>query len=80
MKCLSCCHPFRILGTITLASCPGSYPSLWAYHALDPLMDLSSLLPGRFLAQFCGFCLQVMLNAPSFGVVLQRVAVGRHKV
>lgn len=47
---------FRTSGITTLASCPGSYPSLLAYRALDPLMDLSSLLPGTFfLLSFVAF-------------------------
>lgn len=39
-------------------------------------MDLSSPLPGAFLAEFCGLCLQAVLNASGFGTA----AVGRHKV
>lgn len=59
---------FRTSGITTLASCPGSYPSLLAYRALDPLMDLSSLLPGTTFAQFCGICLQAVVNASWFGI------------
>lgn len=77
---MSRCPPFRILGTTTSVSCPGSSLSLLGSRALGLSMDLSSLLPGRFLAQSCGFCLRAVLSSSSFGVLLQRVAVGRHSL
>lgn len=76
---MSLCVPFRILGTTTSVSCPGSSLSLSASPASGLSMDLFSLLPGRFIAQSCGFCLQAVPSSSSFGV-LQRGAVGRHKV
>lgn len=55
--------PFRTLGIITLVSCPGSYLSLWAYRALDPLMDPSSPLPGTFLAEFWALFLALFTSS-----------------
>lgn len=80
VKCLLLSPPFRILGTTTWVSCPGSSLSLLGSRALALSMDLFSLLPGRFLAQSCGFCLQAVPSSCSFGVLLQTVPVGRHKV